>query len=181
MTEEQERISAINREKAAKFFNLQKGYVLHHKDHTLRHNDIERYILWNPEDLIVMLNGEHSSLHWKLDYDERRKKISNSLIGHEVSEDTRQKLREANLGKKNGPASEETKRKISEALRGEKNGANTHPEKNNFINDNPAKKLKGTHYYNNGITEIRAKECPEGFTKGRLPGCFGRGLSNVFN
>ena len=59
-------------------------------------------------------------------------------------------------------------------LRGKKNGANTHPEKNNFINDNPGLKLVGTHYYNNGITELRAKECPEGFTKGRLPGCFGR-------
>ena len=28
---------------------------------------------------------------------------------------------------------------------------------------------KGFHYYNNGETEVQAKECPEGFAKGRLP------------
>ena len=28
--------------------------------------------------------------------------------------------------------------------------------------------LKGTHWYNNGIIQIQAKECPEGFNPGRL-------------
>ena len=55
---------------------------------------------------------------------------------------------------------------------GKRNGANTHPEKNNYINNNPATKLfKGTHYYNNGVIELRCKdgEQPEGFIRGRLP------------
>lgn len=26
----------------------------------------------------------------------------------------------------------------------------------------------GTHWYNNGEVNIKAKECPEGFVKGRL-------------
>lgn len=29
---------------------------------------------------------------------------------------------------------------------------------------------KGMHYFNNGVIEVRAKECPLGFVKGRLPG-----------
>lgn len=66
------------------------------------------------------------------------------------------------------------KKKMHKALSGEKNGANTHPEKNNFINGFSTKYWKGKHYYNNGEIEIRATECPEGFTKGRLKGCFGR-------
>ena len=57
---------------------------------------------------------------------------------------------------------------------GLKNGANTHPEKNNFVNGFSNMYWKGTHYYNNGEIEVRAKECPKGFIKGRLKGCFGR-------
>lgn len=65
---------------------------------------------------------------------------------------------------------QEYKEKMRIALSGEKNGANTHPEKNCFIANNPSTKLfKGTHYYNNGIEEIRTKTCPEGYVKGRLP------------
>lgn len=52
--------------------------------------------------------------------------------------------------------------------KGEKNGANTHPEKNNFINDNPGAKMKGMCWFNNGTNQIRAFECPEGFVKGML-------------
>lgn len=51
---------------------------------------------------------------------------------------------------------------------GKRNGANTHPEKNSFKNGLSTRLFKGTHYYNNGIEEIRTKECPEGYVKGRL-------------
>lgn len=65
------------------------------------------------------------------------------------------------------------KDKMHTALSGEKNGANTHPEKNIFINNNPSYKgmtahNKGLHWYNNGIINIQAKECPEGYVLGRL-------------
>ena len=46
--------------------------------------------------------------------------------------------------------SAETRKKMSEANNG----------KNNWIKD--------THWYNNGVKSIRAKECPEGFVKGRV-------------
>ena len=68
----------------------------------------------------------------------------------------------------------EYKEKMHKALSGEHNGANTHPEKNIFNNGFSSIYWKGKHYYNNGEIEIRATECPEGFTKGRLKGCFGR-------
>lgn len=51
---------------------------------------------------------------------------------------------------------------------GARNGANTHPEKNNFINNNPSKLIKGAHWYNNGITQVRTFECPEGYVHGML-------------
>lgn len=145
MTAEQRRISDRNRRKAWKHFVeigiIDKNappytYAMHHKDETLRHNDIERYILWLFEDLEVEDYGKHTSHHH---------------TGLVWSEESREKMR------------------------GEKNPANLYPERNNFVNNNPALILiKGTHYYNNGFIELRAKECPEGFVKGRLPGCFGR-------
>ena len=62
-TEKQRKDCARNHYHAKKYFNLQKGYVLHHKDITLKAKNIERYILWLPEDLIPMTKEEHSRLH----------------------------------------------------------------------------------------------------------------------
>lgn len=39
------------------------GYVLHHKDPSLRHTDITRYEQWNPDDLVMMTRAEHTKLH----------------------------------------------------------------------------------------------------------------------
>lgn len=59
-----------------------------------------------------------------------------------------------NLGKPSGMKdkhhSEETRKKMSES----KNGKTPW--------------VKGTHWYNNGVKSIRAKECLEGFVKGRI-------------
>ena len=65
LTKEQRKISDANHKKAAEFFKLQKGWVLHHIDPSWRHNDIERYIQWNIEDLVMMTNEEHTRLHKK--------------------------------------------------------------------------------------------------------------------
>ena len=59
------------------------------------------------------------------------------------SEETRRKLSEANKGRKLGPHSEESNRKRSETV----------------------KTLK---WFNNGIKNIRTKECPVGFVSGRI-------------
>ena len=62
-TEKQRKASARNYYHAKRYFNLQKGYVLHHKDITLRTQNVERYVLWLPEDLIPMTKEEHTRLH----------------------------------------------------------------------------------------------------------------------
>ena len=64
-----------------------------------------------------------------------------------LSEDTRKKMSESH---KNKHHSEESRKKISESLKG----------KNRWTN--------GTYWFNNGVKSIRAKECPEGFVKGRI-------------
>ena len=85
-------------------------------------------------------NGKHLSA-------ETRKKISEAHNGKHHSEETRQKLSEAQKGKHR---SEETKKKISEAKKGKPSC------------------IKGTNWYNNGVKNIRAKTCPEGFVPGRI-------------
>ena len=90
------------------------GYVLHHKDETLRKNDPERYNEWRIEDLEMMTMSEHFLLHHK-DTNKseiHRLHVSQSLKGHVVSEETRRKLSEAGKGR---TISEETRRKMSEA------------------------------------------------------------------
>ena len=84
LTKEQKRISVANHKKAAEFFKLQKGWVLHHIDPSWRHNDIERYILWDPFDLVMMTSGDHQKLHHK---------------GKKFSEEHKNKLSEAHKGK----------------------------------------------------------------------------------
>lgn len=43
--------------------NVPKGYHLHHINDTLRYSDVERYIQWNPEDLVILSASEHARLH----------------------------------------------------------------------------------------------------------------------
>lgn len=75
-------------------------WCLHHKDQTLKYKDPHRYNEWRVEDLVPMLKSEHTSMH---------------SAGRRLTEETKQKLRAANLGKS---LSEETRRKISEAGKG---------------------------------------------------------------
>ena len=68
MTKEQKYKNYKNHKKAREYFGIEgeKNLVLHHIDWTLRHNNIERYIEWNPEDLVVMTKSEHRKLHNEL-------------------------------------------------------------------------------------------------------------------
>ena len=75
---------------------------------------------------------------------------NNPMYGKKHSEETRKKMSEhhADVSGENNPFygkkhSEETRKKMSDAI-------------------------KGMHFYNNGIVQIRSFECPIGFTKGRL-------------
>ena len=100
-------------------------------------------------ELIFLTHSEHLRLH---------------QLGKHLSEETRKKQSEANKGKH---LSEETRKKISEALNGE-----NHPFFGKHHSEDTRKKmseaLKGTNWYNNGVKNIRAKTCPEGFVLGRI-------------
>lgn len=71
------------------------------------------------------------------------------LKGTKFSDEHRRKLSESMKGKHHN---EESRRKMSESHKG-------HP---------PTKGSKGMHWYNNGIVNNLAYECPNGFVKGRL-------------
>ncbi len=104
-------------------------------------------------ELIFLTRSEHNTLH---------------RIGKQLSEETRNKMREAKKGRyigENNPMygkkhSDEALRKMSEAHNGKHPSVETR------------KKLseanKGKHWFNNGKINIRAKECPPGFVPGRL-------------
>lgn len=49
--------------RARNFFNLQDGWVLHHKDENLKQTDLQRYKEWRVDDLVPMTRSEHAKLH----------------------------------------------------------------------------------------------------------------------
>lgn len=63
LTQEQKHDYWSNRLKTRRELNVPKGWHLHHKDTTLIYTDIERYIQWLPEDLIILSPSEHTALH----------------------------------------------------------------------------------------------------------------------
>lgn len=111
-----------------------------------------------------------------------KQKLSKVHKGKCFSDEHKQNLSEAKKGKNKGKHhSEEVKRKISDSMKGDKNpfyGKRHTEETKRKISEskkgkpslNKGKKLgsNGTHWYNNGKINVRAKDCPEGFVKGRL-------------
>ncbi len=114
---------------------------------------------------------------------ETRDKISKSLTGRKYTEkekqghkdcwtdEKRQQVSERFKGK---PKSEETKRKMSESAKRriseDKNYALKQSEsiKNSERYQQAMAKRKGEKWWNNGIIESRALDCPEGWVPGRL-------------
>ena len=94
--------------------------------------------------------------------DESRAKISDAVRNR--TPETRKKISDGNKGK---TISSETRKKISESLKGENS-----TWYGKHLNDDAKKKIsesiKGRHWYNNGIIEFQARECPDGFIRGRL-------------
>lgn len=50
-------------EKAGIPFEKSAEYDLHHKDMTLRHNDVERYSKWLIRDVVLLTRADHMRLH----------------------------------------------------------------------------------------------------------------------
>ena len=100
--------------------------------------DIGEYYNRPACELIFLTPANHRRLH---------------NLGKHHSEESRKKMSEAHNGKpscmKGKHHSAESRKNISEANKG-----NT--------------KTKGKLWFNNGIINIRSKECPEGFVKGRI-------------
>ena len=59
--------SNANHEKAVQHFKqlgeFEDGMVLHHIDFTMFYFDPDRYVEWNPEDLLPMAKSQHLKLH----------------------------------------------------------------------------------------------------------------------
>ena len=105
------------------------------------------------EELIFLPTSEHRLLHNEGENSPNYGKPSWNK-GKKMSEESKKKMSEAKKCKKNPNYgkhfSEETKKKMSELRKG----------KNIWT--------KGTHWFNNGKINIRAKECPDGFVTGKL-------------
>lgn len=172
-----------------------KGWCIHHRLQTWT-SDGERRLVnisadelkslgmyYNrpAEELIFLTSSEHSILHNKGENnpnygkyfsEEHKRKIGEGNRGKQLTEETKHKISLAKIGKR---FSDKTRRKMSAAKKG-KHLSEEHKRKIGEASRNRSeetrKKLsavsKGTSWYNNGKTNIRAKECPLGFIPGRL-------------
>lgn len=98
-------------------------------------------------ELVFLMPSTHSAIHNEHRKPEVRKRISDSKMGD----------KNPMFGKHH---SDESKRKMSISKKGMK------PTEHN--RECCMKAVIGTHWFNNGQISIRARECPEGFTAGRL-------------
>lgn len=132
------------------------------------------------EELIFLTVAEHEILHKKGKCRSKSTccKISKALKVHYISKEARQKLSEAHKGipskKKGKPGTfkgkhhtEEAKRKISKAHKGKHLSEETR-RKISEAKKGKISNVKGKRWYNNGIKNVRAKECPPSFVPGRL-------------
>lgn len=97
LTEEQRKLNLKNKYAAEKYFGIldengkvvKKGYVLHHLDSSLRTENVDRYIQWNINDLILISKSEHSKLH----YNDR---LINAWKGRHHSDESKLKIGKSN-------------------------------------------------------------------------------------
>ena len=132
----------------------------HHRLHNLGKHLSEEH----KRKLSEALKGEKCYIFGKHHSAETRKKMSeakngenNPMFGKHHSAETHQKMSEAHKGKHQ---SAETRQKLSESHKGKSLSVETRKKM--------SEARKGKHWYNNGVKNILAKTCPEGFVPGRL-------------
>ena len=143
--------------------------------------------------VIYMQTGRHKNRHFKFNSrlyqkirEEFANKMSQKMKGTHHSEETKQKMSKSRKGKhlseehklkiaiakKGKHHSEEAKLKMSEVTKGRYIGriptwlVGKQLSKEHKQKDRDA--ILGLKYWNNGIKNVRAKSCPEGFVRGRL-------------
>lgn len=92
------------------------------------------------------------------------KNVGNSWNGKHHSEESKHKMSDTKKGKKH---TSEHKKKISESCKG-RNAWNKGITCSKEVKEKLSKVTKGTYWYNNGQINVRARECPDGFVRGRL-------------
>lgn len=95
--------------------------------------------------------------------EEARKHMSDGHKGKHLSEEHKKNISEALKGKQ---TSKETRRKLSEANKGNTNAKGC--IRSEGWRRKHSEVFKGSHWFNNGIKNVRAKICPEGFVPGYL-------------
>ena len=147
----------IENYEAAKKDNF-KGWDCHHRKEAefSRKELIALGMYYNvsSEELIFLTRAEHNKLH---------KKGNTYMLGKHHTEESKKKVSEANKGNKywlGKHHTAETKKKLSEIHKGMRHSEESKKKM--------SEASKGCHWYNNGKINKRAKECPDGFTPGRL-------------
>ena len=136
-------------------YDSNQTWECHHRKGTIVSKkqliEIGEYYNRPASELIFLTKSEHRILHKK---GKKRKPFS---------EETKRKMSEAHKDKH---LSEEHKLKISIAKQGNKYRLGK------LCSDETKRKMsaakQGLYFFNNGIKNVRARECPEGFVKGRL-------------
>ena len=159
------------RNKAVKFFNLQKGEVIHHLIETDEQKEFNKkyYERWGfdfnetMKYCIKMTKEEHDNYHASLrkgkhNSKEHNKKVSESLKFFYSTTEGKESVRKA---QEKRWANEKNHKKQSQSL------------KKYFSNEDNRKKLsdsmKGLRLWTNGVEKVYAHECPEGYVKAESP------------
>ena len=149
------------------------------------HRPAEELIFLTSREHNAFKKGKHHSVETKNKLSIINKGEKNPMYGKHLSEEHKKKLSEVNKGNtyakgkpawnKGIPIPDEQKKRHSEAMKGKQAGEK-HPMYGKHFTEESKKKMsdakkgkhKGEHWYNNGKINVRAKECPEGFTPGML-------------
>ena len=144
------------------FMRCEEHTSLHHKGITFSEEHCQK--------IAETKRGKHLSSEHRKKLSEAKRGENNPNFGKHHSEEHRQKIAEALSGEHHPlfgkHLSEETRHRLSEALKGKHRSAETrlkmseaHKGKNNWTKD--------SHWWNNGISNKRSRECPgEGWTRG---------------